>query len=56
MDAWSTNNSHHTTDTHDLSTMRAASSTQPSYMREGLSAWYVTVDPLVWEAGTVDAA
>jgi hypothetical protein len=31
----------------DLSSMRAASSSAPSYMREGLSGWYVTIDPPV---------
>jgi hypothetical protein len=28
-----------------LCTMRAASSSEPAHMREGLSGWYVTIDP-----------
>jgi hypothetical protein len=31
----------------DVSTIWAASSSEPSRMREGLSAWYVTINPTV---------
>jgi hypothetical protein len=36
-------------DTNDVSSIRAASSSEPSHMRERLSGWYVTTDPPVCE-------
>jgi hypothetical protein len=36
-----------------LATMRAASPSEPSHMREGLSGWYLSLDPPVCAEGLV---
>jgi hypothetical protein len=46
-DGWFLNPDIYTEDTQELSSMRAASSSAPSHMREGLSGLYVTIDPPV---------